>query len=421
MGNTAFMVCAAALVMVMTPALGHFYCGLSDARSIYSSIMMAWGCVVVVSVQWYCFGYSLAFADASRVVGSFENAGFAGLGDEPSLSYGAQFPSILFAIFEMMFATFAPSIMAGAVIGRARYAVFMLFVFLWSTLVYDFVAHWLWSNTSEGGTRAALGWLKHLGAIDYAGALVVHASSGCSSIVLAMMVGSRQTKYPPHNACMSMLALMITWFAWFGLNAGAAQEPNSMSAYALLNTHLSACAGFGTGVVLSSIHRHNSDVITSAMGAVAGLVTITAGAGLVQPWAALIYGALGSLVSFYTRRWRLLATVDDALDCFALHGVPGMLGAFLTGLFATKEVGVVDGAFYGNPALLWKQMVAILSVVGYSCVCSFLILVVLDAAFPLRVRFDEEVEGIDAAYHGGTARETPPFNRTTPPLSSIGS
>jgi Amt family ammonium transporter len=414
-GDTAFMIFSSALVMLMTPALGHFYCGLSDAKSIYSALMMAWGCVIVVSVQWYCFGYSLAFADASRMIGSFENAGFTGLGARPSSTYGAGAPSLLFAVFEMMFAVFSPSIMAGAVIGRARYMVFMLFVLLWTTFVYDFVAHWLWSNTCADGSRTALGWLKHLGAVDYAGALVVHASAGCSSLVLAIMVGSRQAKYPAHSVCMAMLALMITWFAWFGFNAGSAQEPNGMSVYALVNTHLSACAGFGTGVLLSCLYRNDSDAVTSALGAIAGLVTITGGAGLVQPWAALIYGALGSLVSFYVRRWRVLAAVDDTLDCFALHGVPGMLGALLTGLFATKDVGIVDGAFYGEPALLWKQLVAILSVVGYSCVCSFLILVVLDAAFPLRVRFDEEIEGIDAAYHGGVARETPPVSRHMPP------
>lgn len=419
-GNTAFMICAAALVMVMTPALGHFYCGLSDGGSIYSSLMMAWGCVVVVSIQWYCFGFSFAFSDASRVIGNFDNAAFIGLGIDPSPAYGAGSPSILFAIFEMMFATFAPSIMAGAVIGRARYAVFMLFVFVWSTLVYDFVAHWLWSNTTSDGQRQPLGWLKNMGAIDYAGALVVHASAGCSSVVPAFMIGARQSKYPPHNTCMSMLSLMITWFAWFGFNAGSAQEPNGMSVYALLNTHMSACAGFGTGLLLSCLHRHDSDVLTSAMGGVAGLVTITAGAGLVQPWAALIYGTLGSAASFYTRRWRVLGAVDDTLDCFALHGVSGILGALLTGLFATKDIGIVDGAFYGNPSLLWKQLVAVLAVVGYSCVCSFLILVVLDAAFPLRVRFDEELEGVDAAYHGGVSRATPPLVRHTPPQVALG-
>src|SRR5216683_438412 len=391
-GDTAWLLASAALVMLMTPALGFFYGGLVRRKNVLATIMHSFFILCLISVQWVLWGYSLAFGPD---IGGLDWAGLKGVGQEPS-PYAPTVPALAFMVFQMMFAVITPALITGAFAERKRFKAFVVFTLLWATLVYDPVAHWVW-----GG-----GWLgKGLGALDFAGGTVVHITSGVSALVAALVLGRRKgygaEAMDPHDATMTVLGASLLWFGWFGFNAGSALASGGLAANAFVVTNTAAAMAALTWMTVSWLHKGAPSVLGAAAGAVAGLVAITPASGYVDVSAAILIG-LGAGTFCYvgiqlTKRLR----VDDALDVFGVHGVGGMWGALATGLFATVAVnsGAADGLFYGNPGQLWVQAIAVAASITYSAVMTFVILKLIDVFVGLRVPESEEVLGLDASQH----------------------
>jgi Amt family ammonium transporter len=399
-GDTAWLLASAALVMLMTPALGFFYGGLVRRKNVLATIMHSFFILCLISVQWVLWGYSLAFGpDIGGVIGGLDWAGLKGVGQEPS-PYAPTVPALAFMVFQMMFAVITPALITGAFAERKRFKAFVVFTLLWATLVYDPVAHWVW-----GG-----GWLgKGLGALDFAGGTVVHITSGVSALVAALVLGRRKgygaEPMDPHDATMTVLGASLLWFGWFGFNAGSALSSGGLAANAFVVTNTAAAMAALTWMTVSWLHKGAPSVLGAAAGAVAGLVAITPASGYVDVSASILIG-LGAGVFCYTaiqitRRLR----VDDALDVFGVHGVGGAWGALATGLFATVAVnsGAADGLFYGNPGQLWVQAIAVAASITYSAVMTFVILKLINVFVGLRVPEHEEVLGLDASQHKETA------------------
>ena len=399
-GDTAWLLASAALVMLMTPALGFFYGGLVRRKNVLATIMHSFFILCLISVQWVLWGYSLAFGpDIGGVIGGLDWAGLKGVGQEPS-PYAPTVPALAFMVFQMMFAVITPALITGAFAERKRFKAFVVFTLLWATLVYDPVAHWVW-----GG-----GWLgKGLGALDFAGGTVVHITSGVSALVAALVLGRRKgygaEAMDPHDATMTVLGASLLWFGWFGFNAGSALASGGLAANAFVVTNTAAAMAALTWMTVSWLHKGAPSVLGAAAGAVAGLVAITPASGYVDVSASILIG-LGAGVFCYTaiqvtRRLR----VDDALDVFGVHGVGGAWGALATGLFATVAVnsGAADGLFYGNPGQLWVQAIAVAASITYSAVMTFVILKLINVFVGLRVPEHEEVLGLDASQHKETA------------------
>jgi len=399
-GDTAWLLASAALVMLMTPALGFFYGGLVRRKNVLATIMHSFFILCLISVQWVLWGYSLAFGpDIGGVIGGLDWAGLKGVGQEPS-AYAPTVPALAFMVFQMMFAVITPALITGSFAERKRFKAFVVFTLLWATLVYDPVAHWVW-----GG-----GWLgKGLGALDFAGGTVVHITSGVSALVAALVLGRRKgygaEAMDPHDATMTVLGASLLWFGWFGFNAGSALASGGLAANAFVVTNTAAAMAALTWMTVSWLHKGAPSVLGAAAGAVAGLVAITPASGYVDVSASILIG-LGAGTFCYaaiqvTRRLR----VDDALDVFGVHGVGGAWGALATGLFATVAVnsGAADGLFYGNPGQLWVQAIAVAASITYSAVMTFVILKLINVFVGLRVPEHEEVLGLDASQHKETA------------------
>ena len=399
-GDTAWLLASAALVMLMTPALGFFYGGLVRRKNVLATIMHSFFILCLISVQWVLWGYSLAFGpDIGGVIGGLDWAGLKGVGQEPN-AYAPTVPALAFMVFQMMFAVITPALITGAFAERKRFKAFVIFTLLWATLVYDPVAHWVW-----GG-----GWLgKGLGALDFAGGTVVHITSGVSALVAALVLGRRKgygaEAMDPHDATMTVLGASLLWFGWFGFNAGSALASGGLAANAFVVTNTAAAMAALTWMTVSWLHKGAPSVLGAAAGAVAGLVAITPASGYVDVSASILIG-LGAGTFCYaaiqvTRRLR----VDDALDVFGVHGVGGAWGALATGLFATVAVnsGAADGLFYGNPGQLGVQAIAVAASITYSAVMTFVILKVINVFVGLRVPEHEEVLGLDASQHKETA------------------
>jgi Amt family ammonium transporter len=394
-GDTAWLLASAALVMLMTPALGFFYGGLVRRKNVLATIMHSFFILCLISVQWVLWGYSLAFGpDKGGLIGGLEWAALKGVGQEPG-PYGATVPHLAYMVFQMMFAVITPALITGAFAERKRFKAFVVFSLLWATLVYDPVAHWVW-----GG-----GWLAQLGALDFAGGTVVHITSGVSALVAALVLGRRvgfgREPIEPHDATMTVLGASLLWFGWFGFNAGSAITSGGLAANAFVVTNTAAAMAALTWMTVSWIHKGAPSVLGAAAGAVAGLVAITPASGYVDVSASILIG-LGAGTFCYTgvqltRRLK----VDDALDVFGVHGVGGTWGALATGVFATLAVNSAarDGLIAGNPSQLGIQAIAVLASIGYSAVMTFVILKVIDLFVGLRVPEHEEVLGLDASQH----------------------
>jgi len=398
-GDTAWLLVSTALVLLMTPALALFYGGMVRKKNVLSTLMHSLSAIPIISVVWAVCGYSLAFGDThAGLIGSF---GHAGLGDLMTATHGSV-PSLAFCAFQMMFAIITPALISGAFAERMRFSAYVLFIVLWSLLVYVPVAHWVWADE---------GWLLKLGALDFAGGTVVHLTAGASALVCALVIGKR-LKYPqerplPHNLTMTLTGAGILWFGWFGFNAGSALTSGWLAALAFATTHLGAAGGALGWLVVEWKHRGKPTALGVASGLVAGLVAITPAAGYVSPLAAVAIGFIASLVCYLAVLAKYKYGYDDSLDAFGVHGVGGLTGAILTGVFAVKRtfpnvkdpVGA-DGLFAGNPKQLGIQILACVVSAAYAALLTWGILKVVDKVVGLRVTTADEREGLDTSQHG---------------------
>jgi ammonium transporter, Amt family len=396
--DTAWVLIATALVMLMTPALAFFYGGLVRDKNVLSTIMHSFFTLALVSVLWVLVGYSLAFGpDAGHgLIGGLQWAGLREVGLAPG-PYAATIPHQAFMIYQMTFAAITPALISGAFAERKRFPAFVLFTVLWSLLVYSPVCHWVWGQD---------GWIAKLGALDFAGGAVVHITSGVSALVCAAVIGRRagfgKAQMEPHNATLTLLGTGLLWFGWFGFNAGSALAANERAVVAFVNTNTSAAMGAVAWTAACYLRHKRASILGTAAGAVAGLVGITPAAGFVTPLAALTIGAITGLTCFALVEF-VRNRVDDSLDVFGVHGVGGAMGALLTGVFATRAVtgaeapvGLVDG----NLNQVGVQLFSILVVAAYSAIATFGILKLVSVVTVLRVSEAEETRGLDLSLHG---------------------
>ncbi len=395
--DTAFVLVSAALVMLMTPGLALFYGGMVRSKNVLATIMQNFILLGLVGVQWALFGYSLAFGpDVGHLIGSLDWVGLNGVGLEPFKAYSETIPHQTFMIYQAMFAIITPALITGAWAERMKFSAFLVFMVLWATLVYDPVAHWVWGDG---------GWLKNLGALDFAGGTVVHINAGIAALAAALVMGRRHgygtESFIPHNLPMTILGAGLLWFGWFGFNAGSALAAGALASSAFTATHLATCAAVLSWVAAEWVHRGKPTTLGAASGAVAGLVAVTPAAGYVGPMSAILIG-LGAGIGCYLA---VLAKVkmgyDDSLDVVGVHCVGGVWGALATGLFATKAVNAAggDGLFFGNPGQLGIQALAVLVTLIFSFVVSWVLLKLIDATMGLRVTSEDEVAGLDLTEH----------------------
>lgn len=416
-GDTAWVLMSTALVLLMVPGLAFFYGGLVRTKSALNTMLMSLGALAVVTVQWVLLGYSLAFGPGSTWIGDLSYVGFSGVTAASNATYAAGLPQLLFAAFQAMFAGITVALFSGAVVDRMRFAAYLVFGVLWTTCVYDPLAHWVWASG---------GWLRELGALDFAGGTVVHISAGTTAVVLALVLGPRRDfrRVPnvPHNVPFALLGAGLLWFGWFGFNAGSALAADGIAANALVTTHAAAAAGLVTWVLIEFARSRRATAVGAATGAVVGLVAITPAAGFVTPLSALAMGALAVPFSFAALHYRPKTRLDDTLDVLACHGVAGVVGAVLTGVFASKAVNPLgaDGLLAGHAELLGVQVLAVLATVIFTALTSAGLLFGLRLLMPLRVPIVAEVEGIDLAEHGEEAYHGGDLSDLTGRRTSLG-
>jgi Amt family ammonium transporter len=402
--DVSWVLASTALVMLMTPALGFFYAGLVRRKNVLATIMHSFFILCLISVQWVLFGYSLAFGPTlGGIVGGLDWVGLNGVTLDAYADYSGTIPHQLFMVFQMMFAIITPALITGAFAERKRFKAFAIFSVLWATLVYAPVAHWVWGNAG-----AVPGWLKAMGALDFAGGTVVHITAGMSALVAAMVIGKRvetEETIEPHDATMTILGAGLLWFGWFGFNAGSALAANGLAVSAFINTNTAAAMAALAWMTVGWMHKGTPSPLGAAIGAVAGLVAITPAAGFVTPTAAILIGLGAGVICYGAVQLKGVLGVDDALDVWACHGVGGVWGALATGLFATKTVNSAgaDGLFYGNPGQLGTQLVAVIAVSVFSILMTFVILKLIDVTIGLRVGEAEERAGLDQSQHGELA------------------
>jgi Amt family ammonium transporter len=402
-GDTAWVLISAALVMLMTiPGLAFFYGGLSRKKNVLSTIMYSFFAMVLISLQWSIGGYSLAFGpDVGHLIGNLDWIGLKGVGFAPNPDYAPTIPHQAFMIFQMMFAVITPALISGAFAERMRFPAFMAFILLWATFVYDPMAHWIWGVD---------GWLRNLGALDFAGGTVVHILSGVSGLVACLVLGKRKglgsEPMIPHNLPFTVLGAALLWFGWFGFNAGSALGANGLAASAFVVTHLATAGAALSWVITEWIHRGKPTTLGAASGAVAGLVAITPASGFVEPMPAIVIGLVAGIVCYgAVAVLKAKLRYDDALDAFGVHGIGGTWGAIATGLFATTSVNELgaNGLFYGNSALLGKQFIAIGVSWVTAIVGTYVILKVISVFTKLSVTDEEQDTGLDFTMHGEDA------------------
>ena len=396
-GDTAFVLVSAALVMFMTPGLALFYGGMVRSKNVLATIMQSFIIIGLVTVIWILWGYSLAFGpDVGGIVGNLSWFALKGVGLAPSPDYASTVPHQAFMIFQCMFAIITPALITGSFAERMKFSTLLVFIALWSTLVYSPLAHWVWGSG---------GWLGKLGALDFAGGTVVHISSGVSALAAVLVISKRKgygkEQFIPHNLPMTITGAAILWFGWFGFNAGSALGSNGLAAAAFVTTHVAAATASLTWMLAEWIHHHKPTTLGAASGAVAGLVAITPAAGFVSPVSALIIGGLAGVICYGGVMLKAKLGYDDSLDVVGIHGVGGTWGALATGLFASTVVNPngANGLFLGNPGQLWIQFLSVVVTCLFAFVMTFVILKVLDLIMGLKVSEEEEVRGLDVTQH----------------------
>jgi len=397
-GDTAWLLISSALVMIMTPGLGLFYGGMVRRKNVLGTVMQSFITLAVISVWWVLIGYSLAFGpDVGHIIGSLSWIGLNHVGLAPNADYAATVPHQAFMVFQMMFAIITPALITGAFAERFKFSTFLLFLLLWATFVYAPLAHSVWGVG---------GWLRNMGALDFAGGLVVHIGSGASALAAAIMVGKRRgykkDQMVPHNLVLTVIGASLLWFGWFGFNAGSALSSGALATSAFVVTQIATAAATLSWVITEWIHREKPTVLGAASGAVAGLVAITPASGFVGPIAAIIIGLFAGAVCYIAVSLKSKLGYDDSLDAVGIHGVGGSLGALATGLFATKLINSAgnNGLFYGNASLIGIQAISVISSIAYCFIVTMIILKVLDITIGLRVSDDNEAEGLDLSQHG---------------------
>jgi ammonium transporter, Amt family len=401
-GDTAFILVSAGLVMFMTPGLALFYGGMVRAKNVLATLMHSMFALGLMSILWVLIGYTLAFGpDKGGLIGGLDYIGFSGVGVEPNADLAATIPHSLFATFQMMFAVITPALISGAFAERMKFSGYALFTGLWLILVYAPVAHWVW---------APGGWIRELGALDFAGGTVVHINAGIAALVAAIVVGKRKgfgkEAFVPHNLPLTILGTGILWLGWFGFNAGSALGANGLAASAFLATNLGAAGGALGWALVDARKERKSTTLGVASGAVAGLVAITPGAGFVGPLPAIAIGLIGGVICAYAVSLKFRWGYDDSLDVVGVHFVGGLTGALLTGIFADTAINEAgfDGLFYGGGLdLLGKQVVAIAVTIAFSFIVTYGILKLVQATVGLRVSEDEEFGGVDLGQHAESA------------------
>jgi Amt family ammonium transporter len=396
-GDTAFVLISAALVLLMIPGLALFYGGMVRKKNVLGTIMQSFILISLVTFEWVYLGYSLSFGpDVKGLIGSLGWVGFAGVGAAPNPDYAATVPHLAFAMFQCMFAAITPALITGAVAERLRFGPFLVFSLAWTILVYNPVCHWVWGNG---------GWLKEMGVLDFAGGIVVHLTCGAAALAAVFATGPRKDhgrhQIVPHNLPMTLLGTGLLWFGWFGFNAGSALAADGVAAGAFAATHLGGMAGMATWCVIEWWHRGKPTTLGAASGAVAGLATITPGAGFVSPGWAVAIGMLAGAVCYGAVLVKARLRFDDSLDVVGIHGVGGVLGTLLVGVAASKLVNPAgaDGLARGNPHQLGVQVLAVVTVGVFAFAVSWLLLVAVRAFMGLRLAPQAETIGLDLSEH----------------------
>jgi ammonium transporter, Amt family len=392
-GATAWILAATALVMIMTPGVGFFYGGLVRRKNLISMLALAFIAFALVSIQWVMVGYSLAFGtDIGGFIGSLEYMGLNNVGMEPG-PYSAAIPGLLYMVFQLVFAAVTVAIITSGFAERIKFSAFLIFGLLWTTIVYDPLAHWVW-----GG-----GWAAQFGALDFAGGTVVHISSGFAALALALVIGKRVGfgKYAmePNNIPLTILGAALLWFGWFGFNAGSALGANGLAAQAFVTTNIAAAAGGLAWLLISWLNGKPSS-LGFVSGAIAGLVAITPGCGYVTPMGALIIGAIGGSVCYGMLLLRIRKGLDESLDAWAIHGMGGLWGALATGIFAVAAVNGASGLIEGNVSQFIANAAGAFAALIYAFVVTYVLAVVIDKTIGLRVTEEEEYVGLDISQHG---------------------
>ncbi len=396
--DTSWILTSTVLVLFMTlPGLALFYAGMVRSKNVLSVLAQCFAVAAVISVVWFGVGYSLAFSSGNAFIGDFSKAFMMGISKD---SLSGSIPEVLFAMFQMTFAIITPALIIGAFVERMKFGVMLLFTSIWSLVVYSPIAHWVW-----GG-----GWLANLGVLDFAGGIVVHITAGVSALVVALVIGNRngfaKNLIPPHNLAISVAGAAMLWIGWFGFNGGSALASNSDAAMAILVTHLSAASGVIAWAGMEWYKYGKPTVLGMITGMVAGLGTITPASGFVGPSAAIVIGLLAGIVCFVATNYiKQVLKIDDSLDVFPVHGVGGILGTLLTGVFAAAVgLGIFNGFGFADginsiAGQLQAQFIGVISTVAYTAIVTWIILKLLDITIGLRVTQEQEQEGLDISFH----------------------
>jgi len=399
-GDTAWVLISTALVVLMTPAVGFFYGGMVRKKNILSTVMMCFAALIVISLQWFLVGFTLAFAPSIRGwIGSLDWLGLLGVGVLPNAAYAATIPFLAFMMFQGAFAIISPALIVGSFVERIRFSAFLIFVLIWATLVYDPAAHWVWATG---------GWLHALGVLDFAGGLVIHVTAGFSALAIALVIGKRagygKDNMEPSNIPFVLLGAVLLWFGWFGFNGGSALGANGVAVSAFVTSNAAAAAGAAVWMILSWMQRRPS-VLGVATGAIVGLAAITPGAGYVSPLFAMLIGAVASVIAYYMIVLRMKLRIDESLDVFACHGMGSFWGVVALGLFADKNINAAgaDGLFFGSQHQFWIQLFAACFIALFAFVVTYVIARIIDGLIGLRVSENEELVGLDISQHAETA------------------